>query len=280
MTNYISRQWLRQKLKYLKLYLGLKLTGARLILVYSNGKSATTSITKTLHTFNENNVLKVHTLNKEKIDRRVADRVALKQNLPSTLRNSLFLNRHQDLLPNACIITVLRDPLASSVSSFFENLERKHPQTYRDCITSGSTQPLREICHLNYQSIKEGYLSWLDDEIGTVFGLDLYSHDFPKEKGYQIIRTNNIQLLILKLEMLDKTISAAIHEFLGISNFQLIRENVSANKEYKALYNDFITQNIFSADLIDSIYSHPYVRHFYSDEEISGFRNKWLKNNN
>jgi len=280
MTNYISRQWLRQKLKYLKLYLVLKLTGARLILVYSNGKSASTSLTKTLKIFKESNVLKVHTLNKKKIDDGIKNRIALNLSLHTPLRNGIFLGRHHDLMSAAYTITVLRDPLASSLSSFFENLKGKHPRVYKKCINSGNIQHLIDIYRVNYESIEKGYLSWLDDEIDTVFELDLYSHNFPKEKGYQIIRTDNIQLLVLKLEMLDDTISAAMYDFLGIDNFQLVRENVGANKDYKTLYNDFIKQDIYSADLVDSVYNHKYIRHFYSNEEVSGFRNKWLNINN
>lgn len=276
MSYFLHKSRLRERLKYLRLYLRLKFTGNRLILVYSNGKSATTSLTRTLNAFNENNVLKVHTLNTGKIDDRIKHRAELNQSLPAPLRNSIFLLSNHKLLSNARIITVLRDPLASSLSSFFENLKSKHPQAYSDAIRSGDTRQLRDIYSTSYESIEEGYLSWLDDETGTVFGLDVYSHDFPKEKGYQIIQTGNIQLLILKLEMLDDAISAAMHEFLGIIAFKLIRENVSANKEYKALYNTFIKQDIFSGDLIDSVYNHKYVRHFYSDEEITGFKNRWL----
>ena len=57
-----------------------------------------------------------------------------------------------------------------------------------------------------------------------------------------------------------------------MSDFELLKKNVSAEKEYKNLYHDLIEQDIFSTDLVDQAYSHKYVKHIYSADELSRLR--------
>lgn len=78
---------------------------------------------------------------------------------------------------------------------------------------------------------------WFDLEIKENFGIDVYGYDFDKERGFQIIRQDNVELLLMKLEKLDDC-QEIIGEFVGAEDFKLIKSNMGNNKLYKFAYNE------------------------------------------
>lgn len=117
--------------------------------------------------------------------------------------------------------------------------------------------------------------SWFSYEIKRVFGINVFQEPFDKEKGYGIIRKENVEILIYKLESLD-TLECIIGEFLGEDEFQLKRKNVSEKKIYNTAYHELkkvlrISKKYFQYYYKDnSAYSH-----FYTDDEINYYRKIW-----
>ena len=118
-------------------------------------------------------------------------------------------------------------------------------------------------------------LGWFDREIGQPFGLDVFATPFPRKDGFVIYTHNNGELLVMKLEMLDDCVGDAMKAFLGIDDFVLQNANVGSTKNYRHLYADFVKRSIYSHAVIEAVYKSDYVKHFYTAEEIDGFRAKW-----
>jgi len=82
-------------------------------------------------------------------------------------------------------------------------------------------------------------------------------------------------LLVLKCELDDRSKSAAIAEFLGLNDFQIVRSNVTSDKAYAAQYAEFKRRVRVPPALLERMYASKYARFFYSDEERARYRAQW-----
>jgi deoxycytidine triphosphate deaminase len=63
---------------------------------------------------------------------------------------------------------------------------------------------------------------------------------------------------------------------IGRPHIVLRDTNRADAKPYAALYREFRARFRIPADLVAEIYDRdPYLRHFYTDEEIAAFKAKW-----
>lgn len=265
---------MKDRLRYrFDFFYRVRILGLEPLLILSNGKSATSSLALSLSPYRKFAIFQLHTLDKEIIESRVAHRTAANHPYPSTLMNSFTLRKVAPGLRNLKIISVVRDPLASKASSFFQNIERREPRLYAECLETQNSSPLlRKFKPGTYQR-----LSWFDREIMQRFGLDVLATPFPRKDGFCIYTHDNVKLLVMKLEMLDDCVADAMKDFLRIDDFVLKNANVGSNKKYGNLYADFIKKNIYPDNIIEATYENDYVKHFYTAEEIAGFRAKWQK---
>ena len=118
--------------------------------------------------------------------------------------------------------------------------------------------------------------NWFDAELKPVFGIDVYAHPFNREKGYTIIKNENIEVFVFKLEMLI-SLESAIAEFAGVSRFKLANDNEADVKMYKYLYKRVRDDIRIPEYILDYYYKDPRMSHFYSKEEIADFVAKWSK---
>lgn len=241
------------------------------LLILSNGKSATSSLELSLSPYPQYAIFQLHTLNKETIEARVAHRAAANHPYPSTLMNSLTLHKAIPGLKNLKIVSVVRDPLAAKASSFFQSIERREPELYAKCLETQDSTPLLE----KFDSGTYQRLDWFEREIRQPFGLDVFATPFSRKDGFCTYAHGSVKLLVMKLEMLDDRVGDAMKAFLGIDDFVLQSANVGSTKKYAHLYTDFINRNIYPDAVIEAVYSNKYVGHFYTAEEIDGFRARW-----
>ena len=106
---------------------------------------------------------------------------------------------------------------------------------------------------------------------------DVFAQPFPTSKGYHIYSGANADLLLLRLEDLDRCAGVAFKEFLNIDGFSIESANVSADKEYGSEYSEFTRKLTLPASYIDHMYQSRFMRHFYSADERERFRLKWLR---
>ncbi|TRU45390.1 MAG: AerL protein [Microcystis aeruginosa Ma_QC_Ch_20071001_S25] len=179
------------------------------------------------------------------------------------------------------VITGVREPIARNISWFFQIIDCAcvFPEFFikyeKGLITMDDI--IKKFWSQNFVYGKQ--YDWFEEELEAVFGIDIASIDFPKEKGYAIANfpDRNIELLVLKLEKLDSCLKEALETFLGVENLnceRLDRADFLDENDY-LIYENLRKSLTFSDEYLEEIYDQPLVRHFYTDEEINKFKHKW-----
>ena len=115
-------------------------------------------------------------------------------------------------------------------------------------------------------------------EIKELTGIDIYKYPFDKEAGYACIKEENVEILILKLETLNKNMKI-LGEFVGCENIDMVKGNDGVEKYYIYIYNEIKKSIKLSRDLFISQYEqNTRFNHFYTEKEKQSFYKKWEKN--
>lgn len=268
------------------------------LVVYQMGKVGSKTIIKSLNTSKLNmTIYHVHFLSGKGIQwieelytkRSNQDFLKLglsgaKRALPNHVLTSKYLRRQVEKRSSKekwKIITMVRDPVARNISQFFNWIEVFNPKVYE----------LYGKHALQYEDLIDDFLrnfgedsvlgamplKWFDEELKQVFNIDVFASDFPKSKGYKIYNEEYADVLLLKLENIKYNASSAFKEFLNLDKFVMTNDNTADEKEYYAIYQDFLENLILPESYLDRMYSSKYARHFYTDEEIGVFKAKWSR---
>lgn len=170
------------------------------------------------------------------------------------------------------VITMVRDPVAQNVSSFFQIVDLLIPG-FADRLARDDVS-LDELVALFVQHYPPDniFVRWFEEELGRVFDVDVFAGTFPWEQGWDRVRRPHLDLLIIRLEDFDRVAVPAVSRFLGIPGFELRRRNEASQKGYSRLYDRFRTEAVLPRDYVDGVYESAMARHFYSPEERERFR--------
>ena len=169
----------------------------------------------------------------------------------------------------AKIITLVRDPISRELSNVFHNIEHYLPGRNPDQITLAEIQKA-------FENVGHGWtLNWFDKEFKTFLGEDIFSYPFDPAKGYEIYNWPKADILVLRLEDLNRVYQKAIWEFLGIRALPLRSRNVNEGKKTSSLYNEFKNQFRLNSERAKLVYGSKLATHFYSPQEIENFISKW-----
>lgn len=119
---------------------------------------------------------------------------------------------------------------------------------------------------------------WFDEQIKKYLDIDVFKHPFDREKGYTIIRSGNIELLLYKVEKMEN-ISNEIGLFLGTTKLPEINDNVAEKKWYGLAYKQFRKEVKIPKKYVDHYYcGNDKMDYFYTTEEKKRFLNEWKEN--
>jgi hypothetical protein len=124
-----------------------------------------------------------------------------------------------------------------------------------------------------------GYqFEWFNAELKEVFGIDVYSYPFDKDKGYSVIKWDDIEVLVVKLEKLNE-LERIVGEFAGAPQFKLLNANEASKKGYRDLYRSIRESVKIPREVVSLYYDgNRFMDHFYSEEEKRSFLKKWQNN--
>lgn len=172
------------------------------------------------------------------------------------------------------VITMVRDPVAQNVSSFFQLIDLFIPNVVaREQAGELSAADLMDV-FLQHYPADSNFINWFDVEMKPSFAIDVFASDFPKEDGYKIYHEPHAELLLMRLEDVDRCAPVAFREFLNMNDFQIVKKNEAKAKKYYQLYKKFKAEAVFPRHYIDAVYGSKYASHFYSDAELDGFRQR------
>lgn len=267
------------------------------ILIYTMGKVGSTTIEYSIkNQLKDYSVYHIHWLNKNNLDmdkrfnakfyRRNKQYGVDINVLPNYLIRGFYLRNeiNRNNLDQCKIITLTRDPVARNISAFFQNLKKFYSYDIsRRLEEVGEDIVLGELMNLfineyigkkRVNFIDSDPLTWFDEELKHVFDLDVYQYEFPKEGGYAIYSKGRISTLIIRLENLNDCFEKSIKEFLQ-EDIQINKlKNTGDKKDYSAIYKKFKKQIRIPGWYLDKLYDSKYANHFYTEAEISKFRNR------
>ncbi len=117
--------------------------------------------------------------------------------------------------------------------------------------------------------------SWFQYELDRVFGVDIFQEPFDKKKGFTIIKKDNVEIFIYKLEML-RGLDKELGGFLDREDYKLMDTNLSENKIYYYAYRELRKTIKLSREYFAYYYAgNQAYRHFYTDEEIDVYKKCW-----
>lgn len=169
-------------------------------------------------------------------------------------------------------ITMVRNPVAQNLSSFFQLLDIIVPDLHSRL--KAGTLNLDELRTQFLQRYPADcfYNNWFDLEMKAAIGVDVLESPFDPEEGYQTYQQGCFNVLLIRLESLDACASTVVPEYLGLERFDLLPANRGDEKEYAELYKVFREEVLLPSSYLDAMYNGRLARRFYSAQEIEKFR--------
>jgi hypothetical protein len=262
------------------------------VVVYQMGKVGSTSVAASITAlYPEWTAHHLHQLTHEQIrrlERSVRESFAddlvtprQRSSLMKQLVSAEHLRRHLDAGSDHRrwkVVTLVRDPVARNLSGFFEILDLQLGYGLEGKLQSrGRDAVLRELPELFFSAFPDHDqpLTFFEREFGPALGFDIYSAPFPRETGWAVYRHDRLDVLVLRLEDLDRCFHPAFTEFLGTDRIQPINANVGAEKGYRDLYREMRRSIPLPEDYLGRMYGSRYAQHFYTPDELRGFRDRW-----
>lgn len=174
------------------------------------------------------------------------------------------------------VITLVREPVSRDVSGLFEM-----PADFvgaRDVagmaveeIAAAFDERRRDPHFVDYT------ISWLDTELREWLGIDVYAEAFPRERGYVVQRHERCDLLVMRLESLDRCYADAFRELADLDVRRLVVANRTADKPLGRKSREFRRSYRVHPVELARLYASRYVRHFYTPDEIAAFTRRWAR---
>lgn len=189
----------------------------------------------------------------------------------------LVLNQRKRILQKReqiKIVTLVRDPIATVLSRFFQDLHfqfiegKKNEAIHNDMDV---TYQHLEHCFDNYINLNY-FADWFDNELKRNFNIDVLDQKVDNTQPFFTFSNSQAEVLLIKCEKLS-SLDREIGQFLNVDNFELKNSNEAKNKWYSNIYQYFKQQYDFSK--LFYMYDLPLYQHVYSVQERDAFKSKW-----
>jgi len=169
------------------------------------------------------------------------------------------------------VITLVRDPVARNISSFFYDIARYVPDFYER--TPSSAELLEAFLTLPDHQTP---LAWFEQQAEPLFGLDIYAAPFPREPGYALLHSERVAWLVLRAEDIATRLASAVLALLGVPDLACSKINAGDDKPYGPAYQRFLGEAALPAEYVDRMYDSRLARHFYDEPERARLRQRWI----
>jgi len=163
------------------------------------------------------------------------------------------------------IVTLVRDPVARSLSGFFETLHLR-----RDGLTEGS--PPADLAAAFLRGAGGVGLDWWEREMKGELGIDILTRRFDTDRRCADLEGD--RLTVFRTDCPDAEKAAVLTRRFG-REIRLEPANVGAQKSYAAAYQGVRGTLRLPEALARRIYGSDYVRHFWTPEERADMLARW-----
>lgn len=238
------------------------------IIILTPGKTGSSSVYYTLKkSIGIYNVFHIHYFTPSSIDNAkqnhlISDRKSVPLHL---IVSELLLNKIKNYNGTLKIITILREPISRSISSFFQNIDFYMNSIEYPNLIINESKSIKIIEKLISSSVDE-INNWINTEIKENFNIDIYKSDFTENK-FIIYKNGKIELLLLRVEDLNNVFENATKEFLNLNKgLSLMNYNIGSKKYYSSQYKSIQNKIRINDEIIDKIFSSKYILHFYKND--------------
>lgn len=229
-------------------------------LVYSEGRAGTVSLYNSLVGQGFKPSIHSHMLNPDNIK---------KAYYPPTRNGLVYYRAIVRKQKPIKLLTITRNPIDRCISWFFRELSKM----------PGDPEQLRVDKAVElFIELHESYIppDWFTHEMKPVLGIDIYQYDFPIDKGYLLLRKDNVDMLMMRLELDNSIRENLLRDFLPADSFTWNREqNSIALTKIASLYKKFKMEAAIPEDLLRTIVREHYASKFYSEEFLESRVRFW-----
>lgn len=246
-----------------------------IILLHQMGKVGSSSIRQSLESLKSCRVFHTHWCNPKNLakgagvvneDRRISNRYGDRDHFGAMVNTRII----QPGLASR-MVTLVRDPVARNVSSYFQHLDEiwgVRGAWSRITITDLVDGFMRFFEH-------DEPLDWFDTEVRDLIGIDVMKHRFDHDKRYSIIRNGEWSVLMMRSDLVDEGKHHALERFLDEDVPSLRRENTTSSKPCAGIYTRFKKQLALPESYLDRMYASKLTTHFFTSAEIRTMRANW-----
>ena len=254
------------------------------VILYTMGKVGTQSIEKSLNKIYGQEIMITHSMERFKYPWLKPE---INKKVPTGMAVDYFRQGTENFEQKKAsgekikVISVVREPIARNMSAMFFMLPVLLGASSDVPNVKKSENAISEYFEeMFYSMIDEDFvLNWYDNEIKKHLEIDIFEYDFDKEKGYLIAEKDNISLLLMRLDKLSG-LTDVIGNFIEKDDFELLSHNVSDDFWYNDIYKEFKSKFKPAKEYIDKMYNSKFMKYFYSEEEIKGYYDKYMKKDN
>lgn len=192
------------------------------------------------------------------------------------------------------IIIGIREPISQNIASMFQSIQEyidisPYEENDRDAQKIFDKYFVNNVLgmYIKQKSNHDEFIkmfgnaliiqNWFQEELCKYMDVDILKYPFDKLRGYTIIKDKDREILIYKIENVNQ-LNDVFSEYFNIDKFKLNKSNFSGDKWYQGKYNQFKKEFKMPIEYVERSYNNKYIRHFYTDEEIIEFKNKWKNN--
>jgi hypothetical protein len=234
--------------------------------VYTFGKVGSTAVAAAL---NRAGILThdIHSLDPAVLKRQARAALARDTFPPHHVSLSMVLReRLRRRPPHLWFISLVRDPVAVRISSFFENLPYRSDGLGLDSPAEDLIDGFLAEVRLDYQ------LGWFDREYRDQLGLDIAALPFDREARVSVYPQE--RLVLMRADCPDEAKSGALGRVFGC-DVTVARGNVGAEKPYAEAYARAREAIRFPGQRLAPVYGSAHVRQFWTEAEIDRMRAAW-----
>lgn len=247
------------------------------VVIYQNGKVGSSTI---LHSLRNAQIDAVQ-LHRVKFDNDIVQRVLCGENrYPKLIKQSSFSyynNFLEDFITafrnreKIKIISLVREPISTDISTVFQWLGTGMLDRY---IVDQNRDVIDVMLELVLK-LKNRMFEWFESEFEEVLGIRIYDYPFDKKKGYIHIVKNNMDILVIQAEKIEK-MQNVIGKFVNSREFRIQNCNIASRKEYRQLYAEFMNRIKLPEEYVKFYYkNNDAMNFFYSKDDQDKFLNKW-----
>ena len=171
----------------------------------------------------------------------------------------------------ARVLTLVREPVGRNLSAWFQVMKRFAPR-----LATGNPAPEAVVEAFLERYTHDEPLTWFDDELRAVTGLDVYGRSFPHDHGWMRLGDHRWDVLVMRHDLPDEQKLAVLRETWDLDLPPLRATNLTRESSEADLYRRVLSDVRLPAAYVDRLLDSRYARHFYEAKDRRRIRRRWL----